>query len=90
MDVRTCARVFMDRSHSYHRFPQSLTHDWGYDWLSHVWQVFCEAVGITQRLTTTQYPEPNASEWANQEMLKYLRKFTCYALKDWFELLSMV
>lgn len=89
MTAEGCAKIFIDRYFRYHGSPRYLTIDRGSNWTSHFWKTFCELTGIVQRLTTSNHPQSNASERANQEIYKYLRVFTCYAQDNWMSLLPM-
>ena len=74
------AAVFIERYIPYHRFPKAIINNRGTWFISAVWAIICEALGIERRLSLAYHPEiDGATECANQIIQPYLCAYTRFS-----------
>ena len=74
------AMAFIEYYVPYHGFPKAIVSDRGTQFISAIWAILCETLGIKRRLSSAYHPEiDGATERANQVIQPYLRAYTIFS-----------
>ena len=83
------ARLFRDNVQKLHELPESITSDWGPQFVAGIIQKLNKMLGIESKLLTTFYSQTDGQmERMNQELEQYLRMFINHRQKQWPEYLG--
>ena len=74
------AMAFIEYYVPYHRFPKVIVSNRGTQFISTIWAILYETLGIKRRLSSVYHPEINkATECANQVIQPYLHTYTTFS-----------
>ena len=83
------ARLFRDNVWKLHGLPESVTLDWGPQFVAELTKKLNQMLEIETRLSTVFHPQTDGQmEQMNQELEQYLRFFVEHQQKDWPEWLA--
>ena len=78
------ADLFIHNIFRLHGLPDSVTSDWGPQFIRAAWKQVCKKLGIKAQLSTAFHPETDGqTEKINGVMEQYLRAFISYQQDDW-------
>jgi transposase InsO family protein len=83
-------KIFLENIYRLHGLPEEIISDRGPQFIAKFWKRFCQALGITVKLSSAYHPQTNGqTERTNQILEQYLRCYCNYDQNNWAELLSL-
>ena len=84
------ARLFLDHIFRLHGLPDTIVSDHGSQFISAFWEHLMSSLDIKRKLSTTYHPQTDGqTEWANQDLANYLRRYVSWKQDDWARWLSV-
>ena len=84
------AEMLIDSIFRLHGLPSSIVSDRGPQFVSRLWNKFCESMNIKVTLSTAYHPQTDGqTERVNQTLEQYIRTYSNYQQSNWAKLLPL-
>ena len=88
--VPVMAWLFLDHIFQLHGLPETIVSDRGPQFISAFWEHLTTSLGIKRKLSTTYHPQTDRqTDYANQDLENYLRRYVSWKKYDWARWLSV-
>ena len=84
------ARLFLNHVFPLHGLLDTIVSDRGSQFISAFWEHLMSPLGFKRKLTTVYHPQTDGqTEWVNQDLENYLRRYVSWKQDDWAPWLSV-